>query len=274
MNRPWMPLNIADYLRDTSHLRALESGAYLHLIMAYWVGGKLPNDDRQLATIAKLTNREWKTIRPILEPFFGQGFSSHKRIDKELAKVAEISNKRKAAVEQREIKRRSSDVSSDDTLNTQHITKKEKKEDSGAVAPTTGKPKRERKYATQLSDGFEPNWETATRVGLSKREAEREFQKFKNHAAQTGRTCVNWQAAWANWCITAAQYLKKPPPAEAGKSMMTITPASRSWNAWKAYFRDNNDNVRAALMDKCADEGRPFTVSSEWPDGHEMNNAA
>src|SRR3954464_543739 len=97
MNRPWMPLNIADYLRDTSHLRALESGAYLHLIMAYWVSGKLPNDDRQLATITKLSDKEWKVLRPCLEAFFGEGFSSHKRIDKELAKVADISKKRSAS---------------------------------------------------------------------------------------------------------------------------------------------------------------------------------
>src|SRR6185369_12971862 len=98
-----MPLYIADYLRDTSHLRAIESGAYLHLIMAYWLDGKLPNDDRQLATIAKLTDREWKIIKPVLAAFFGPDWSSHKRIDQELTKAAEISNKRKAAVEQREI---------------------------------------------------------------------------------------------------------------------------------------------------------------------------
>lgn len=139
MNRPWMPLNIADYLRDTSHLRATESGAYLHLIMAYWVGGKLPTDDRQLATIAKLSDKEWKVIRPTLETFFGPGFSSHKRIDKELAKVADISNKRKAAVHQRQIKRASSDPSSDpssdDTLNISQRKKDSEANASGADAP-------------------------------------------------------------------------------------------------------------------------------------------
>jgi uncharacterized protein YdaU (DUF1376 family) len=88
MSRPWMPLYIADYIKDTSHLRALESGAYLHLIMAYWVSGKLPNDDRQLATIAKLTDKEWRACKGVLAEFFGPDWSSHKRIDRELAETA------------------------------------------------------------------------------------------------------------------------------------------------------------------------------------------
>ena len=111
--RPWMPLYIADYLNDTSHLRAMESGAYLHLIMAYWVNGKLPDNDRQLATIAKVSDKEWAKIKSTIAAFFGPDFSSHKRIDAEIANAADISTKRKAAVEQREIKRRSNDRSSD-----------------------------------------------------------------------------------------------------------------------------------------------------------------
>lgn len=153
-------------------------------------------------------------------------------------------------------------------------TDTEQNKSSGADAPNGGKRKREKKYATAISENFEPNWEAATRVGLSRREAEREVLKFKNHAAQTGRTCVNWQAAWSNWCINAAQFLKRPPPGHSTQTAQTITPASRSWNAWKAHFRDTNDNIRAVMMDKCGDEGRPFTVLTEWPPGHEMNNAA
>ncbi len=148
------------------------------------------------------------------------------------------------------------------------------RQDSGAVAPKASRAKRERKYATALPDSFEPNYEAATRSNLSRREGEREFVKFKNHAAQTGRTCVSWQAAWSNWCINAAQYLKRPPPGAPANAAATITPESKNWNAWKAHFRDNNENVKASIMDKCADEGRPFTVPSQWPPGHEMNNAA
>lgn len=100
MKRPWMPLYIADYLNKTSHLRAAESGAYLHLIMAYWVNDGLPDDDRQLATIAKVTDREWRAMRPVLVQFFDDGWK-HNRIEEELAKARELSNKRKAAAEQR-----------------------------------------------------------------------------------------------------------------------------------------------------------------------------
>lgn len=105
MNRPWMPLYIGDYLRKTTHLRALESGAYIHLIMSYWLAGSLPNDDRQLATIAKLTDTEWKKAKPLLAQFFGPNWSSHGRIDDELAKVEVLSRKRRTAAGARYSKR-------------------------------------------------------------------------------------------------------------------------------------------------------------------------
>lgn len=54
-----MPLYVADYLADTAHLRAAQSGAYLHLIMHYWLKGALPDDDAALARIAGMTAREW-----------------------------------------------------------------------------------------------------------------------------------------------------------------------------------------------------------------------
>jgi len=90
MNPPWMPLNVADYLRDTTHLDAEESGAYLHLIMGYWVAGKLPDDDRQLSKISKLPLQKFRKLRPVLEAFFRPGFRSHKRIDFELQRAAHL----------------------------------------------------------------------------------------------------------------------------------------------------------------------------------------
>jgi len=89
MKRPWMPLYIADYLRKTTHLGALESGAYLHLIMDYWQNDGLPSDDRQLARIAKMTDREWKAAKPTLQAFFYDGWK-HKKIDEEIDAAVRI----------------------------------------------------------------------------------------------------------------------------------------------------------------------------------------
>ena len=84
MARPWMPLFIADYISNTSHLGALESGAYLHLIMEYWQKGGLPDDDARLARIAKMTPIEFSNARATLAEFFLPGWR-HKRVDRELA---------------------------------------------------------------------------------------------------------------------------------------------------------------------------------------------
>lgn len=100
MSRPWMPLYVADYLRDTRKLTAAEHGAYLLLIMEYWTSGTLPDDDRQLARIASMSAGEWKRARPNIEGFFHDGWS-HKRLDAELARSAEISSKRAASAKQR-----------------------------------------------------------------------------------------------------------------------------------------------------------------------------
>lgn len=84
MSLPRMSLHIGDYKKDTGHLRAAGHGAYLLLIMHYWATGGLPDDDKQLAAIACMTVSEWKKLRPIIRPLFGDGWS-HKRIDAELA---------------------------------------------------------------------------------------------------------------------------------------------------------------------------------------------
>lgn len=89
MKRPWMPLYIADYLRKTTHLGALESGAYLHLIMDYWQNDGLPDDDKKLARIARMTDREWKSAKSTLEAFFHDGWK-HERITAEIEETSRL----------------------------------------------------------------------------------------------------------------------------------------------------------------------------------------
>src|SRR5262252_470300 len=94
-----MPLYVADYLADTAHLSAAQSGAYLHLIMHYWQHGGLPDDDDKLARIARMRIEDWRRHRGTVEAFF-QPRWVHPRIDSELNRSNEISNKRKAAAQQ------------------------------------------------------------------------------------------------------------------------------------------------------------------------------
>lgn len=103
MMRPWMPLYIAEYLRDTRRLTAAEHGAYLLLIMEYWTVGGLPTDDASLARIACMLPAEWKRAKPAIVPYFTTDWK-HKRIENELAKCAEISSKRRASALQRHYK--------------------------------------------------------------------------------------------------------------------------------------------------------------------------
>ena len=107
MNRPWMPLYVADYLADTGHLSTVEHGAYMLLIMHYWQNGGLPNDDRRLARICRLTEPEWAECREIIVDMFDDGWR-HKRIDAEAAKAEDISSKRTASAMRMHSKRAAS----------------------------------------------------------------------------------------------------------------------------------------------------------------------
>lgn len=67
----WMPLYIADYLRDTMHLTRDQHGAYMLLLMACWTrGGRLANDAGQLAGMVKATAAEWRKLAPVILPYF------------------------------------------------------------------------------------------------------------------------------------------------------------------------------------------------------------
>lgn len=100
MSRHWMPMYWSDFKADTEHLGALETGAYMMLIGHYWNTGGLPNDDIKLARIARMTPEEWFSSKATIAEFFQDGWR-HKRIDAELSKNSDISERRSAAANKR-----------------------------------------------------------------------------------------------------------------------------------------------------------------------------
>ena len=78
---------------------ATEFGAYMSIIVAlYQTGGKLPNDDKKLARIARTTIRKWKQIKPeiIVKFDVSDHFWEHKVVTQQLVKYHALSTKNKA----------------------------------------------------------------------------------------------------------------------------------------------------------------------------------
>jgi len=96
----WMPLFVGRYLHDTSQLTTAQHGAYLLLLMHYWMHGPLEDDDEALAAIARVDGKTWrKQFATRLRKFFQcrDGMLFQKRMEIERARAADISSKRRAA---------------------------------------------------------------------------------------------------------------------------------------------------------------------------------
>lgn len=107
MSRPWMPLYVGDFLADTAHLSATETGIYMRLIMHCWQHGTIPKDDKTLARISHCDARVWRQYRETVLQFFdlvNDVSMHHKRVTHELHRSEEISNKRKDAALQKHSK--------------------------------------------------------------------------------------------------------------------------------------------------------------------------
>lgn len=95
----WMPFYVADYLGDTGHLSTEQHGAYCLLLFHSWRTGPLPDDDRQLAAIARMSYRKWNNNAAILRAFFvpsPQGLTQA-RLEEERTKAVDLYNKRSNA---------------------------------------------------------------------------------------------------------------------------------------------------------------------------------
>ncbi len=120
MDKPdvFMPLYIGDYLAGTSRLSTEQHGAYLLMMMDYWMNGPLPDNDHSLANIARLSPDAWSMHKHVLAQFFTitSGEWRQKRIEQELAnayaKKAKAQEKAKKAADARWGKQSTSNATS------------------------------------------------------------------------------------------------------------------------------------------------------------------
>lgn len=87
----WMPWYVGDYLGDTTNLNAEQHGAYLLLLAYSWLHeGYAPNDDSQLANIARMSSAQWKKNKSVVLGFFDldeNGYSQERLLEEfEIAK--------------------------------------------------------------------------------------------------------------------------------------------------------------------------------------------
>lgn len=71
MSKAYMPFYVGDFLADTMHLGAAETGIYVRLILHCWQHhGTITRDDRQLAMIGRCDPRMWWKYRDTMLAFF------------------------------------------------------------------------------------------------------------------------------------------------------------------------------------------------------------
>lgn len=90
MSLPWFAFKIDKFLSDTLALDGPAGGAYLWLMLHYYATEKPPRDnDRTLATIARLPIDVWIERRPEIEAFFQirDGAWHHATIEAEIAEA-------------------------------------------------------------------------------------------------------------------------------------------------------------------------------------------
>ena len=195
MARGWMPLYVGDFLADTMHLNAMETGIYIRFIMHCWQHGSIPDDPEKMRLIGRYSKFSQKSLCNVLA-FFQRcedkypHHYTHRRVDKERSIFEQKSNNYKAAAVKRHTQ-------------SQSQSPKEKKDTHAAgAAPSAQEPPKKlvsrRKPYTPFPEGWLPkNFEPHLR---------HEFDRFRDHALQKDRRCADWDAAWRNWLSSPYQH--------------------------------------------------------------------
>jgi uncharacterized protein YdaU (DUF1376 family) len=100
MSGPYFKHFTGESMRDTDDLGTAETAAYYRLMVRQWNRGPLPDDDRELAKIARVAPAVWNRIARTMKAIFLPGEDGRLALpwmEKQRGKLIEISEKRAAA---------------------------------------------------------------------------------------------------------------------------------------------------------------------------------
>ena len=199
----WMPMYWGDYFGDTTHLTTEQHGAYLLLIGTYWRRARpLPDDDKWLASVTKMTTKRWKKVRPIISEFFAisDGEWIHKRI---IIEALKSSNRLSSA----RVAGRAGGLAK--AYQRARVSQPHKKKESTLSGA------KEKKRRTQISDDWTLNpknrqWaEAYANVAGVEIDWGLEADQFVDHHKKVGTVFADWKAAWRTW-VRKAIKMEKP----------------------------------------------------------------
>ena len=87
-----MPFFIGDYLKNTQHLSTEEHGAYMLMIMAYWMTGPIKNDKKTLKNITKISSKKLQNVLAFFDE--NNGYLVHETIERNKKKAIEYQEKK------------------------------------------------------------------------------------------------------------------------------------------------------------------------------------
>lgn len=215
----WMPLYIGDYLADTMHLTGPEHGAYLLLLMHSWRTGPLPDDDRQLAAIARTEAAAWRRMSATIRAFFTavdgglvQGRLERER-ERQTGKIEQRRAAGKASAERRKGQREVNDRST--TVDAPLARNGREPEPEPELPPSPPSVVRSPR-GCRLPDDWQPDADDAhfaIGLGLDCDGVAANFRDYWHAKAGKDATKLDWSATWRGWCRREADRGKRSAPA-------------------------------------------------------------
>jgi hypothetical protein len=133
--------------------------------------------------------------------------------------------------------------------------------------------KKVRATKQRLSPDWKPteaHYAAAEKLRIPRTAVDGKAEDMRIWAGSTGAVKLDWD-------LTFHGFLRRDAPKLASMAgpdtAVTINPTSPGWNPWKSHYRDTGQQFKAAHMDKCSSDGKPFTVPSLFPPGYKSEAA-